>query len=188
MRKLAHVIAFDDMPFPRVHRGDVGIVGVVYAGARFDGVVAGRVRRDGANAARVMAELIVGGRFREHIGLILLQGIAVGGFNVVDVFALHRRTRLPVLVVADHAPNMDAIREALLTRVRGGARKWAIIERLGPMEKVEGVHVQRVGISAEHAAEAIRRFAINGRMPEPLRVAHLIASGVGVNRTVTLAS
>lgn len=180
MRKLAHVIAFDDMPFHRVHRGDVGIVGVVYAGARFDGVVAGRVRRDGANAARVMTELIVRGRFAEHVGLILLQGIAVAGFNVVDVFALHRDTRLPVLVVADRAPDMDAIREALLTRVRGGGRNWRIIERLGPMEKVEGVYVQRVGIAAEDAAAVVRRFAVNGRMPEPLRVAHLIASGVGV--------
>lgn len=179
MRKLNHVIAFDDLPFPRVHRGDVGIVGVVFAGARFDGVVSGRIRRDGANAARVMAGLIRDGRFAEHVGLVMLQGIAVGGFNVVDVFALSRDTALPVLVVADRAPNMEAIRGALLTRVPGGARKWKIIERLGPMERVEGVYVQRVGISLEDAAAVVRRFAINGRLPEPVRVAHLIARGVG---------
>lgn len=155
------------------------IVGVVYAHQRFDGVVSGFIRRDGANAARVMAELIAGGRFAEHVQLVMLQGIAVGGFNVVDVFELHRLTSLPVLVVSSRQPNMNAVRDALLTRVRGGRRKWSIIKRLGAMELCAGVWVQRVGLTLEEAEDAIRRFAINGRTPEPLRVAHLIASGTG---------
>lgn len=33
--------------------------------------------------------LIDGSRFTEHIQLIMLQGVAFAGFNVVDVFALH---------------------------------------------------------------------------------------------------
>lgn len=176
MRRLSHVIAFDDAPFERAHRGDVPLIGVVFAAGRLDGVLRGTVRRDGANAARVMASMIASSKFVEHLQLIMLQGIAVAGFNVVDVFALHDMTKLPVLVVARKQPDFDAIREALLTRVRGGRRKWRIIERLGPMEAVGGVYVQRVGMSEEEAARVISRLAINGRYPEPLRVAHLIAS------------
>jgi len=104
----SHVIAFDDAPFDRAHRGDVPLIGVVFAGGRLDGVVRGRVRRDGANAAREMARLIASCRFVAHPQLIMLQGIAVAGFNVVDVFALHEATGLPILVVARRVPDMEA--------------------------------------------------------------------------------
>ena len=170
------MVAFDDAPFDRAHRGDVTLIGAVFAGLRLDGVLSGRVRRDGANAARVMASLIASSKFVEHLQLIMLQGIAVAGFNVVDVFALHSLTRLPVLVVSKRQPDMDAIRSVLLTRVPGGARKWRILERLGPMERCESVFVQRVGLTLEQCSAVVRRFAVNGREPEPLRVAHLIAS------------
>jgi hypothetical protein len=74
--RLSHVVGFDDAPFARAHRGDVLVVGAVYAGARLEGVLAGRVRRDGANATRVIADLVRRSRFRAHLQLVLLQGIA----------------------------------------------------------------------------------------------------------------
>ena len=46
------------------------------------------------------------------------------------------------------------------------------------MEPVAGVHVQRAGITLAQTEAAIRRLAVNGRLPEPLRTAHLIAGGV----------
>jgi uncharacterized protein len=180
--RLSHVIGFDDAPFDRAHRGDIPLVGVVFAGLRLEGVVRGTIRRDGSNAARVMAGMIAGSRFAEHLQLILLQGIAVGGFNVVDVFALHRKTGLPVLVIARRQPDMKAIRSALTTRVRGGLRKWRVIERLGAMEPAGSVRVQRVGISLADASAVVQRFAVNGFTPEPLRVAHLVAGAFGPAR------
>jgi len=129
----SNVVGFDDAPFPREHRGDVPIVGVVFAGPRLDGVLSSRVRRDGATAARSLADTIERSKFAAHLQLVLLQGVALAGFNVVDVRELRERTGLPVLVVARRPPRMDAIRDALLTRVPGGARKWALIDRLGPM-------------------------------------------------------
>lgn len=66
-----------------------------------------------------------------------------------------------------------------MTRVPGGRRKWRIIERLGPMEPCRGVHVQRVGLTPAEASAVVKRFAINGYMPEPVRVAHLVASALG---------
>jgi uncharacterized protein len=176
MQRFSHVVAFDDAPFARSHRGDVTVIGAVFAGLRLDGVLSGRVRRDGANAARVLASMIAESKFVEHLQLVMLQGIAVAGFNVVDVFALHALTSLPVLVVSKRQPDMDAIRDVLLTRVPGGARKWRILERLGPMERCEGVYVQRVGLTPEQCSSIVRRFAVHGREPEPLRTAHLIAS------------
>lgn len=174
----SNVVGFDDGPFEHEHRGDVVVVGTVYAGLRFDGVLVGRVRRDGRNSTRNLAALVEGSRFREHLQLVLLQGIAMAGFNVVDVHALHERLGLPVLVVARRKPNLRKIRRALYGRVPGGARKWALIERAGEMEPVENVWVQRAGLDLVEARLFLQRSAVHGRIPEPLRTAHLIAAAV----------
>lgn len=177
-RLFSNIIGFDDGPFNRSHRGDVLVVGAVYCQTRLDGVLSGRVRRDGCNAAQVVARLVAQSRFGPQIQLVMVQGIAFAGFNVIDLFAVNEALTIPVLAVARREPDLPAIRRALLDRVRGGKRKWTIIERLGAMEPIAGVYVQRVGLSLAEADTVIRRFALHGLIPEPLRVAHLIAGGI----------
>ena len=161
----------------------MAVVGAVFAGLRLQGVLSARVRRDGVNATRVLAGLVTSSRFAPQLQLVLLQGIALAGFNVVDVAQLHERLGIAVLVVARRAPRLDRIREALLERVPGGRRKWRLIERLGPMEPAAGVFVQRAGLSLADAERVVRRLAVNGRVPEPLRTAHLIAGGLGTGHS-----
>lgn len=180
---MPHAIGFDDAPFPRDHRGDVPVVGAVYAGTLLHGVVTGRVRRDGANSAKTLANLVNGSAFAPQLRLILLQGVALGGFNVVDAHALHRDTGLPVLVVARRPSDQVAMREALLGRVRGGARKWRLIEALGPPEPAGPVWVQRVGLTLDEATSALARLTVTGKLPEPLRVAHLIAGALATGHS-----
>lgn len=177
-RRWSHVIGVDDAPFEREHRGRVLVVATAFSGLRLEGVLTTRVRRDGSDATDALAERIATSRFAAHTDLVLLQGIALAGFNVVDIHALSAALGVGVLVVARRAPSLDAIRAALLGHVRGGARKWALIEKAGPMEACAGVMVQRAGIPLEDAAAVIARLAVNGTIPEPLRVAHLIAGGV----------
>lgn len=177
-RPISRVVGFDDAPFARSHRGDVLVVGTVFAGEQLDGVISTRVRRDGANATQRLIECLTRSRYFEQLQAILLQGIAFAGFNVVDLQRLHQGTGLPVLVVARHKPNLEAIREALLERVRGGSRKWALIETAGLMEPLAGVYVQRCGISPEDALSLLTRLQQHSKLPEPLRVAHMIAGGV----------
>jgi endonuclease V-like protein UPF0215 family len=177
-RHISHVVGFDDAPFERSHRGDVLVVGAVFAGDRLDGVISTKVRRDGANAAQRLIDCITGSKYSDQLRAILLQGIAFAGFNVVDLQRLHEATGLPVLVVARYRPDLQAIRKALLEQVRGGARKWRLIEAAGPMETMAGVCVQRCGITAEHAARLLAGLQQNSQLPEPLRVAHMIAGGV----------
>ncbi|MFP3981982.1 MAG: DUF99 family protein [Desulfobacterales bacterium] len=177
-KRLSNVAGFDDAPFDRGHQGGVPIVGTVYADLRFDGVLVGEIERDGSDAAQKLGDLIAGSRFAEHIQLVMLQGIAFGGFNVVDVFALHRQLGVPVLAVSRKPPDMDAIKNALINRVDKGEEKWQIIEQLGAMEPAGNVHIQRVGLTLEQAAAAVNRFSIHGNIPEPLRTAHLIATAI----------
>ncbi len=175
MRKLSNVIGIDDAPFARAHRGDVPIIGVITTRARVDGIVRSRVRRDGTNSTERIASLVCDGKFVEHLQAVILQGIALAGFNVVDIHRLHALCARPVLVVARKKPRMGAIKRALINNVPGGHKKWALIEKAGPMEPVEGIWVQRAGLGLREAKDLIRTTTVHGALPEPLRMAHLIA-------------
>jgi endonuclease V-like protein UPF0215 family len=174
----SHVVGFDDAPFAHGYRGDVLVVGAVYAGERLDGILSCRVRRDGANATARIAACVMQSRFHPQLHAVLLQGIAFGGFNVVDIHALAAMLAKPILVVCRRRPDRTLIRETLLREVRGGKRKWRAIERAGEPALLGGLYVQWAGIEAQDAAAALRRHARHGKLPEPLRTAHLIAGGV----------
>lgn len=175
-RPLVNYIGIDDGPFPPDHRGDVLLVGTIYTHTRLDGLLTGKARKDGRNATERIAAMIEGSRFNPR--LVLLQGIAVGGFNVIDIHGLHERIGYPVLAVVRRRPNLRRIREVLLNRVPGGARKWSLIEKAGPVEPIQGVYVQRVGLTPAQAEQVVRDTAIHGKLPEPLRVAHILAGGI----------
>lgn len=203
-----NVIGFDDGPFPRDHRGNVLLVGVVCSGTRVDGIVSGRIRRDGADATRRMVELVRASQFGSHLQAIMLQGIAVGGFNVVDIHGLSKALHVPVLVVVRRPPDMTAVHRALFSdaptgerpRVAGAARKWRLIQEAGELELVgpsrralkrgSGVGpygpklwIQRAGLSLEQARRILTATTLHGNIPEPLRVAHLIAGGITTGKS-----
>lgn len=177
-RHASYVVGFDDAPFERSHRGDVAIIGAVFNGARLEGVIRGKVRRDGANATSRIATLIERSRFGPSLQAVLLQGVTVAGFNVVDLDALSARLNLPVVAVCRRKPDLDKIRRALLAAVPGGKRKWTIIARLGAAQRHREVYVQHAGVDWDRAVALVDRFAFNSNLPEPLRTAHLIAAAL----------
>ena len=183
-KRLSNVAGFDDAPFERNSKGDVKIVGTVYAGLRFDGVLIGSVEKDGFDAASRLIELVGNSKFAQHIQMIMLQGIAFAGFNVIDVFEIHKQLNIPVLVVARRLPDMDAIYKALFAgHIPRETAKRELINRLGPMEPVKNIFVQRLGLSVKQAAKVVEKFTIYGNIPEPLRTAHLIAGALSNNQS-----
>lgn len=178
-RRISNVIGFDDAPFQRDYEGPISVVGAVFAGLRLDGVLVGTIEKDGGDACAQIESLVVHSKFKEHAQMIMLQGIALGGFNVVDVFSLHESLQLPIMVISRKEPDLPAIEHALQTHILDGRKKWSIIQKLGPMEPVGKIYVQRVGLSRDQAAELIHRFSVHSLIPEPIRMAHLIAGAIG---------
>ena len=177
-RRYSNLLGVDDAPFVREHRGDVAIVGAVCTRGRLDGVLRSKVRRDGVDSTRRIAAMLQGSHFDEHVQAVVLQGIALAGFNVVDLHALADTLARPVLIVARRRPDLSAIHDAL-AKLPGGARKWALVDRAGAMEPLAGVWVQRAGLTPAVATLLIELSRVHGALPEPLRLAHLIAGGLG---------
>lgn len=180
-RRLSNVIGFDDAPFVRADRSDVALVGTVCSGTRLDIVVRGFVKRDGDDATATMVRLVRDASLL-HVRAVLLQGITVAGLNVVDVHALNRELGLPVLVVMRRAPRMQKF-FAALDAVPGAAHRRAIIDAAGAPEPLRGVFVQRVGMTRAEAERVLARTTVHGNIPEPLRLAHIIAGGMTTGKS-----
>ncbi|HVV86559.1 MAG TPA: DUF99 family protein [Kofleriaceae bacterium] len=178
MKAVTNVVGFDDAPFAHEHRGDVRVVGAVCSRTRLDGVLSGKVRRDGRNATDTLIELVRGGKFREHVRGVLLQGIALAGFNVVDLHRLSETLDVPVVVAVRRHPRLPMVEEALRTRTPGGLRKWRLVQAAGPLTHIGALWVQHIGIDRDGAAALLAATTLHGNLPEPLRLAHLIAGGV----------
>jgi len=170
-------IGFDDAPFGRARRGDVALAGVVCAGTRFEGLVWGRVRRDGWNATGEIVRLLAGGKFLPQLHLVLLDGIAFGGFNVVDLQALAGALGRPCVAVMRRPPDLAAVERAL-RRLPRPARRLEALRRAGPVHRQGGFVFQVRGAEPEAAARALARLTDRGAVPEPLRLAHLVGAAV----------
>jgi len=175
--RLIRAIGFDDAPFARRAGAVVPVAGVICAGTRFEGLVWGRVRRDGRSATDELCRLLLGGKFLPQLHLVLLDGIALGGFNVVDLAALHDRLGRPCVAVMRRQPDLAAVERAV-RHLPGAEQRLAAMRRAGPVHVRGGFVFQARGVEPDVAADALARLTDKGLVPEALRLAHLIGAAV----------
>lgn len=174
--KAIRTLGFDDAPFTRRSR-QVPIAGVLCAGTRFEGLVWGRVSRDGWNANAELVRLLRGKKFLPQIHAVLLDGIAFGGFNVVDLPALAESLGVPCASVMRRVPDLPAIERAL-RRLPRASRRLALLARAGTIHERPPFVFQVAGCSPEAMHGVLTRATDRGHVPEALRLAHLIGSAV----------
>jgi hypothetical protein len=170
-------VGFDDAPFARRRRGAVGLAGVVCAGTRFEGLVWGCVRQDGWDATDAVVRLLAAGKFLPQLHAVLLDGVAFGGLNVVDLEALASRLARPCIAVMRRAPDLAAVARAV-RRLPRPERRLDLLRRAGPVHRQGGFVFQVRGAEPEPTARALARLTDRGAVPEALRLAHLVASAV----------
>jgi endonuclease V-like protein UPF0215 family len=171
-------IGIDDGPFDRNRRGDVLIAGAIYRGGEtFDGLLTTRIRKDGWNATDKILAMLESSKFLAQLHYIMLDGIALGGFNIVDIQRLHRETGLKVLVAVRRKPDLRAVRRAL-SRTSRPDKRWKILLRAGEIARIDKLHCQVAGMDIEEARALVRLTCTRSHVPEPIRAAHLIAGGL----------
>jgi len=170
-------IGFDDGPFERAAGSVVPLVGAVCIGTRFEGLLWGETVRDGEGATDAMAGMLTGSKFASQVHVVLTDGIAVGGLNVIDLPALAGAVGVPCIAVMRRAPDRDAMRRAM-ERLPAPDRRWATVRRAGEVHQQGGFTFQVVGIDPDEAALVLGALTDRGNVPEPLRLAHLIGAAV----------
>lgn len=178
------VLGIDDGGFIPRTKGTVDVVGVVYRGGQwFEGIMRTEITLDGLDATEKIVDMVKNSPFSEEIRVIVLDGVTFAGFNVVDISELSRRVNLPVISVVREKPDLDDIRKALRNLPDSEVR-WQTMENAGELIEVETkqgenpVYMHIAGILAEDAEKVMKVTSTRSLIPEALRVAHIIASGL----------
>jgi endonuclease V-like protein UPF0215 family len=174
----------DDGKFTPRTQGQALVVGVVFRGGYWlDGVMHTKISVDGFDATDNIASMILNSPHHKQLRIIMLNGITFAGFNIVDIQALNAETALPVIAVTRDKPNLKDIQRALKS-LPDPEKRWSAVVNAGEIFEVstrtekEKVYVETAGVSVEDARRILRLTSTRSSVPEALRGAHLIASGI----------
>jgi endonuclease V-like protein UPF0215 family len=182
MKKEIRILGIDDAPFNKFKDKNVLVVGTVFRGGSWlDGVLSTEVKVDGNNSTKKLIEMINKCKFKPQIQCIILDGIAFGGFNIVDVELLNKKTKIPVIIVIRRMPDFKKIKSTL-KKLRK-ERKYKLIEKAGEVHKVGKIYVQIKGISLEDAKKVLKISCTRSLLPEPIRIAHMVAAGIALGES-----
>ncbi len=182
----------DDGAFSRGDRTAPIAAVVVSVPEHLEAVGVAHVSVDGTDASRRIVALLRAVAPPEGLRAVLLDGAVVGGFNVVDLDAVREATGVPVVAVTRRRPDFPRIRAAL-TRwfPRSADARWRRLRRhrLFPVPTgAEPIWAACAGCTRADAIRLVSRTTVRGFWPEPLRLAHLIASASRSVRPPTKAN
>jgi uncharacterized protein len=182
MKREIRIMGIDDSPFDKFKDKKVLVVASLYRGGNYiDGLLSDYVSVDGSDSTKKMILMINKSKFKPQIQCIMLKGIAVAGFNVIDINELQKKTKIPVIVVMRIYPNLQIINDAI-KNVMNWKKKWNLIVKAGKINEIKikkgKLFCQLSGINENKAKEFLSISCTNSNIPEPLRVSHIIASGI----------
>ncbi|MDP2750212.1 MAG: DUF99 family protein [Nanoarchaeota archaeon] len=182
IKKEIRILGIDDAPFEKDKSKDVLVVGTIFRGSSWlDGLISTKIEIDGNDATEKIADMINNTKHKEQLRIVFLDGIAFGGFNVVDIKLLSKKVKLPVITVMRNYPDFEKIEKAL-KNVSDYEDKIKLMKKAGEIHEVtvndKKLFVQFTGIKFDKLVEILKLTCTHAIIPEPLRVAHIIASGI----------
>jgi Uncharacterized conserved protein len=172
------VVACDDGEVRKLGGGLTTVACIAYRELwPFDASL-GLIRVDGLDATSVLSGMI--SLMARPPGAVLLDSITIGGFNVVSLPGLSRLTGMPAIVVYSYEPSFERLEAPLrqhfadaelrlraLAPVRGARR---VMTRRGELYLVTW------GVELSEAVKVVEAYQYFTKVPEPIRVAHRLAS------------
>ena len=151
-----------------------------------DGVALGRTAVGGDDSTTMIASLFRKFR-RNDINLILVSGAILSLYNIIDVDLLATKTRLPVICLT--YKETAGIEGSIRRHFPGGAEKK--LEAYAKLGKRTGVtlrtghriYVRTSRIEPSSTKPILDLFTLQGSIPEPVRVAKLLARAMLATRS-----
>jgi endonuclease V-like protein UPF0215 family len=178
------VVGVEDGGFTRKRQGyaiqKALFVCVLLRGNRVKDFQAGMITVDGLDATEKLTSTLQ----RWSLDAVMLAGVSFAGFNLVDPTIIYDEFRKPVIVISRTKPNNVAVKNALLRHFKDWRIRWEVFEGLGSIYEIvsmpaePSIYVEVVGAELEWTRGVIRAASVCCRVPEPIRVAKLIARGL----------
>ena len=182
VKREIRIVGVDDAPLATQREKRVDVFGAVYRGGYwFDGLMRTDVEVDGIDATERIAQMILVSRHFKQLRIIMLHGLTFAGMNMVNLNTLYEITQLPTVVVMDRKPRIADFKEALEKLENSQLRKTALnaageITQIRTRLNAKPIYVQFIGLKLDQLKEVMNVSCTRSRLPEPIRVAHIIAS------------
>ena len=155
------------------------LAGVVMRGDLvLDGFAFGRTSVGGDDATRGVLSLYrqLG---RNDVNLVMVSGAILSLYNIIDIDELAAKTKLPVVCLT--YKETSGIEDSIVRHFPEGKKeKLAAYRKLGPRKRFRlssgfAVYARTAGIKDSDALKVVDMFTLQGSLPEPVRVAKLLA-------------
>ena len=141
-----------------------------------DGIVFARVTVGGMDATDAVLSMIRSLK-RRDIGAVMLSGCVIAFFNIIDPEKVCAETGLPVICVTYE--NSEGLEGDIRHHFPDEDERLAAYLRLGERTSFElpggTVYLRSRGIGTEDAGRLVSAFTLEGKVPEPVRVARICA-------------
>jgi hypothetical protein len=174
-------LGIDDGAFTFQDNSALLVAVLVRADGRVEGIQTNALEVDGTNSTKKIIELVRTPKTFHQASVLFLSGINFAGFNVVDVSALAKKIPKPIIVVFRRKPALKKIFTAL-KKFSDAKKRKTLIKKAGPIYKAKNIFFQCHNTNPKTAKQLIERFSLFSHLPEPVRLAHLIASGVSLGK------
>ena len=172
------VIGFDDAHYTdKTHGRNVHVAGIVCSNTRFEGMLWDTIQKDGMDSTDRFILMVENSKFAEQVQIVLTDGITFGGCNVVDIEKLSESIGVPVVTVMRRHPDIDRFRY-VVDQLPDAEERWRRVQSAGVIHELDGFVFQVVGEMPKTTARILRRLTDQGKVPEALRLAHLIGTAI----------
>ena len=178
---LLSLVGVEDGSFEAFKPGQSTLLcAVLMIGDRVETLRLGRITVDGRDAMDVLLSMLVNTR----CDAVILGGVSFAGFNVVDPHRLSDELGVPVIVYSGDRPDSASVLNALKTHFSDWEDRWTPLARLGDVYSVTTktgsppVFFEVVKESKAWAESVLRSSSSLTRIPEPVRVAGIVARGL----------
>lgn len=175
MKSGIRALGIDDSEFSGKQR-EVLVIGVVFRSGLIEGVLRTTVERDGLDSTEKILRMVKDSKFYQQIRVIMLNSIMMAGLNVVDIKKLNEELKIPIIAITRKRPSKARVKIALMN-LTDWKEKYKLVVSAGPPYRLGNLYMQFAGINFDGAKEIMDLFGGN-KIPEPIRLAHVIASGV----------
>lgn len=143
------ILGIDDSPFPSHTKEEILLVGTVFRGGSWlDGVLSTYIHGDCTDATQKIINMVINSRNLGQLGVIMLDGITFGGFNLVNIRQIFEATSIPVIVIMRKFPNFNGIKKAL-ERFEDFEDRWTNVLEAGEVYSVKNnksIYMQYMGL------------------------------------------
>ncbi len=144
---------------------------------RIDGFSFGRVTVGGMDATETVLSMIRD-LDRPDINVVMLSGCVIAWYNIIDPGRIAAESGIPVICITYE--ESDGLTGDIRHHFPGDDARLEFYERLGDRTSLDlggnrVIFLRTAGIGYPDAARLCRDFTLEGKIPEPLRVARLLA-------------